>query len=233
MSLHGNLSEYFCSFQGEGLHVGKKQFFLRFSGCNITHCRFCDTVQPANPIRMSSSELIDIVLSEERKSSFREISLTGGEPLLQAPFIRNTLEKLLTQKSFSIYLETNATLPDALSLILPFVHMISADYKLSSVTGQDSYAEVHKIFFEKIMESGTDFFIKAVINDKTDIKEFTAMCEIIAFQCPGKDLVLQPETRQGALPIAFSLIEKLYDIAAQKEIPVRIIPQTHIMLNFR
>ncbi len=38
----GYLSEIFVSFQGEGLHVGRRHLFLRLSGCHL-RCRYCDT----------------------------------------------------------------------------------------------------------------------------------------------------------------------------------------------
>src|SRR6476620_8725923 len=38
----GYLSEIFVSFQGEGLYTGRRQLFLRLSGCHM-RCRYCDT----------------------------------------------------------------------------------------------------------------------------------------------------------------------------------------------
>ncbi|MFH1604551.1 MAG: 7-carboxy-7-deazaguanine synthase QueE, partial [Pseudomonadota bacterium] len=32
--MKGALAEVFSSIQGEGLHVGKRQVFLRLAGCN-------------------------------------------------------------------------------------------------------------------------------------------------------------------------------------------------------
>ena len=36
------VSEIFTSIEGEGLFVGKKTLFIRFSGCHLK-CRWCDT----------------------------------------------------------------------------------------------------------------------------------------------------------------------------------------------
>ena len=38
----GYVSEIFVSFQGEGLHAGRRQLFLRMGGCHL-RCRYCDT----------------------------------------------------------------------------------------------------------------------------------------------------------------------------------------------
>ncbi|MCB4792294.1 MAG: 7-carboxy-7-deazaguanine synthase QueE [Elusimicrobia bacterium] len=42
----------FFSYQGEGIHIGKPQVFVRFFGCNIT-CDYCDT-------KKSSYKLMDV-----------------------------------------------------------------------------------------------------------------------------------------------------------------------------
>jgi len=37
-----NLAEVFSSIQGEGVHIGRRQIFIRFVGCNLA-CEYCDT----------------------------------------------------------------------------------------------------------------------------------------------------------------------------------------------
>ena len=38
----GYLSEIFCSVQGEGLYLGRRQLFVRTAGCSVS-CYWCDT----------------------------------------------------------------------------------------------------------------------------------------------------------------------------------------------
>src|SRR5437016_13899338 len=45
----GNVSEIFVSFQGEGLHAGRRQLFVRFAGCPL-RCRYCDTPESLVPV---------------------------------------------------------------------------------------------------------------------------------------------------------------------------------------
>ena len=40
-SVHGNVVEIFSGIQGEGIHVGRRQIFLRLAGCNL-RCDYCD-----------------------------------------------------------------------------------------------------------------------------------------------------------------------------------------------
>jgi len=37
-----NILEIFSSIQGEGIYIGYRQLFIRFSGCNLG-CKYCDT----------------------------------------------------------------------------------------------------------------------------------------------------------------------------------------------
>ena len=44
-----NVSEIFVSFQGEGVHAGRRQLFVRFGGCPL-RCRYCDTPESLTPV---------------------------------------------------------------------------------------------------------------------------------------------------------------------------------------
>jgi len=60
------------------------------------------------------------------------VSVTGGEPLLQARRLAALLP-LLAQRHQPIYLETNGTLPGGLASVLEWVDHIGMDIKLDSV----------------------------------------------------------------------------------------------------
>ena len=111
------LSEVFSSIQGEGLLVGLRQIFVRFSGCSLT-CNYCDTPESRaqssefkvqgpgvrgqgsenlkdfyivpNPV--SPEMLTEIVNSfQTHQNLHHSISLTGGEPLEQVDFLKEWL----------------------------------------------------------------------------------------------------------------------------------------------
>ncbi|MBN1520958.1 MAG: 7-carboxy-7-deazaguanine synthase QueE [Candidatus Aureabacteria bacterium] len=228
----GVLSEYFCSFQGEGLLVGQKQFFIRFQGCNIPQCRFCDTRDKTSSFTVTSQKLVSAVLKECKKNAFEAISLTGGEPLLQADFIKAFLSSLCKKKGFTICLETNATLPDGLLKVAPFIDWVSADYKLSSVTNQKSLAKKHDRFFQVLEQSRLRYFIKSVVSESVKTDEFSSMCRFLRRSCPGKVLVLQPEMSEKSFCISRKRLFCLAETALKIGCRVRIIPQIHKILNF-
>src|SRR5947199_309472 len=45
----GNVSELLVSFQGEGLHAGRRQLFVRLGGCPL-RCRYCDEPESLVPV---------------------------------------------------------------------------------------------------------------------------------------------------------------------------------------
>ncbi len=121
------IMEVFSSIQGEGLLIGRRQIFVRFAGCNLD-CSYCDTAESRN-----SSAGRETTLDELQKKiesiltpDFHSISFTGGEPLLQADFIKKFLEK----NKFKSLLETNGSLPEEVKKIADLISHASVDIKL-------------------------------------------------------------------------------------------------------
>ncbi|MDZ4172032.1 MAG: 7-carboxy-7-deazaguanine synthase QueE [Methanobacteriaceae archaeon] len=86
------IMEVFSSIQGEGLLIGRRQIFVRFAGCNL-NCNYCDTPESRKSIAGQQKtleelqkDIMDIITPD-----FHSISFTGGEPLLQANFIKTFL----------------------------------------------------------------------------------------------------------------------------------------------
>ena len=140
--LRGYLSEVFSSIQGEsgtvrGSCFGKRQIFVRFSGCNLAEgdfgyvgCIWCDSPDAQklkrrefkyeenpgsqrlknkdNPARIT--EIIRII-KKLVTPDLHSISFTGGEPLYQPDFVLNLSKALKSARiEYPLYLETNGTL---------------------------------------------------------------------------------------------------------------------------
>ncbi|MDD5613833.1 MAG: 7-carboxy-7-deazaguanine synthase QueE, partial [Candidatus Omnitrophica bacterium] len=78
--LKAKISEIFYSVQGEGIYVGYPQIFIRFWGCNLKNCRYCDTQSKYFKEYGIQDLKIEIELI---KKDCHSLSITGGEPLLQ------------------------------------------------------------------------------------------------------------------------------------------------------
>lgn len=218
------IKEIFASIQGEGPYVGYKQLFIRFCNCNLK-CNYCDTEFSPNENfeEYCPNELAEKV---DRFNDIHSISLTGGEPLLSAEFLKDFLP-LLNKK---VYLETNATLADKFLEIKHFVDIVSADIKLESATGIKNSYIFHDKFFEAC--KGIETFAKIVFNNKITDEEISKCCEL--GNKYGIELVLQPEMIEGdKMSVTSDFAASVLDKFLKKYENVRLIPQVHKFLNVR
>jgi len=122
--------EKFVSVNGEGTHSGQLAIFIRFAGCNL-NCSYCDTTW-AN----SKDVTYELMTSEEiyeyiKTTQVRNITLTGGEPLLQEGMLE-LLEMLSKDKALQIEIETNGSVPLNKFLNIENPPSFTMDYKLPS-----------------------------------------------------------------------------------------------------
>lgn len=119
--------EKFVSINGEGTRAGELAVFLRFFRCNL-NCSFCDTrwanADDAGARRMTTKQLLEYVKS----AGITNVTLTGGEPLLQ-----ENMPELITElgnAGFDVEIETNGSVPLKEFASLPVRPHFTMDYKL-------------------------------------------------------------------------------------------------------
>lgn len=100
------IAETFSSINGEGTHAGQLAFFVRFTGCNL-NCSYCDTKWANVPDAPYTEMTADEILSAVQKSGIRNVTVTGGEPLIQ-PGIIPLLERLCGDGRY-VEIETNGS----------------------------------------------------------------------------------------------------------------------------
>ena len=232
--------EIFSSFQGEGILVGVSQVFLRLSGCNL-RCTFCDT--PETRERTSDCLFVNPEGDEEwipnpveldevvsRASSLwtqatHSVSITGGEPLLQAEGLARLLP-LLRDGGMKIYLETNGTQYERLGSLLSWLDWIAMDVKLPSTQGGRDLIEDHRLFLREAGEKRV--FLKMVVDEGIGEEELDRACRLLAVEAVDIPLILQPATpMRGEEGISPLRVARLYDLAAGYFREVRVIPQIH------
>lgn len=225
--MKGFIREIFSSIQGEGIKVGQRQTFIRFLGCNIS-CNYCDTPETQ---KMEGSFVYQGKISENPvevdflidKIAELVVAVTGGEPLLQIDFLLELCKKIKKMEK-KIYLDTNATLPDALEKIIGHVNTVSLDFKIPTATGRPKLWDEH----EKCLRiaSTKEVFVKMVINENIIPQEIDKSCDVIERIDKRIPLVIQPVFGQhipNILDIQKKALERLKD--------VRIIPQVHKYLD--
>ena len=96
-----NVVEHFVSINGEGVKAGELAVFVRFKGCNL-NCGYCDTkwanIPDAKSVSMSVKQIVDVVC----QSGVDNVTLTGGEPLMQAGIEKVIAALLLNDKCVEI-----------------------------------------------------------------------------------------------------------------------------------
>ena len=168
------ITEVFYSLQGEGPYVGTGHVFVRFAGCNIK-CSYCDT-QKQRYKEYDIKSLIFKVrgLLSKHKASY--LSLTGGEPLLQAEFIFDFLKKARFKKTF-VYLETNGILYNNFRMVLGLTDVVSLDIKLPSATKTKAFWGEHKEFLKLCIRKKV--FAKAVITSSTQKEDIIKLVNLL------------------------------------------------------
>ncbi len=119
------VNEIFNSIDGEGLRTGELATFIRLSGCNM-RCSYCDTLYALNP--NSGEELdIDEIIQRVEKYKTKNVTLTGGEPLIHKDI--DLLINSLINKGYKVNIETNGSVS-----IEKYLNkcLITMDYKTPS-----------------------------------------------------------------------------------------------------
>jgi len=243
MKERANLIEIFSSYQGEGPYVGVAMTFLRFENCALS-CSYCDT--PASfekhaefrvetPPRSRNFETFPNPIEGAALTRLLEpfqdpfLSLTGGEPLQHADFLKSWLPEL--PRRFRILLETNGVLPAALAKVLPWIDVISMDLKLPSVTGMRAYWKEHAEFLR--LARGKEVYVKLVLSQPTDLQEIQTAIALVETEAPATPFILQPVTPYGPVreEIAQERLQEFYELSKRRLQDVRVIPQVHPRLG--
>jgi organic radical activating enzyme len=240
----GYVSELFVSFQGEGLHVGRRHLFIRFAGCNL-RCRYCDTpdslervqsfriddgngLRPAGVNPLSADELLARVEAMlEKLGPVDGIAVTGGEPLLQAEFIAEFLA--IPALPRPRLLETNGMLPDRLLAVLPYVDCVSMDLKIPSNSGEPAFWSEHARFLSL---AGEKVYVKILVDDATDNEDIDRAGRLVARHAPQAPVYIQPITSEGGrVRVDRRTLSQSFEVLRSYVADVRVVPQTHKMIG--
>ena len=235
-----NVIEIFSSVQGEGKYLGCRQIFVRLADCNL-NCAYCDTnfaradfckVETSagamtfrnekNPL--DAAQVAEVIKTFASEVPTQAVSFTGGEPLLHWQFV-GEVASLVKDLGLKIFLETNGTLPDELEKISGVIDIVSMDIKL----GQN-LIKAHEKFLRAARKK--DLYVKIVVTSETSREEFLSAVELIA--CIDREilLILQPVTPvKGVGAAAAEKILSFQAVALRKLKNVRVIPQTHKLIN--
>ena len=154
------IDEKFVSINGEGQRAGELAVFLRFCGCNL-NCGYCDThwanTSDVKYELASAEEIVAYVKS----TGVKNVTLTGGEPLLQANIAY--LIGLLGASGAEVEIETNGSVPLKNIVSISPRPAVTADYKLPS-SGMEKYMLTENFSYLTLRDA-----VKFVVGDNCDL----------------------------------------------------------------
>jgi 7-carboxy-7-deazaguanine synthase len=243
----GNVSELFVSFQGEGLHAGRRQLFVRFGGCPL-RCRYCDTPESLVPVaecrilgpdgeHRRPNPLALVTLAGEvatlaaASPPLHAVAVTGGEPLAQVDFLTTWLTE--APPGPPVLLETAGILPARLERALPYVSIVSLDVKCPSNTGERARWDEHAACLAAAVRAGKDVYVKMPVDAATDGAEVEAGARLVAAVDPSVPLFLTPLTEPASArhTIDAHELERFHALASRHHPGVRVLPQLHKVLG--
>ena len=157
--------EQFLSINGEGRRAGQLALFVRFAGCNL-NCEYCDTRWANERDASYDAYTCDLLYEMITGAGINNITLTGGEPLLQQG-IGILLDHLRTERRLNIEIETNGSIDiepfftkreDFISDNVTF----TLDYK-TGASGMESRMCMHN--YELVRDIDTVKFVVGSVGD--------------------------------------------------------------------
>lgn len=231
--------EIFRTYEGEGQKIGTPRILLRVGGCPI-RCRHCDTPQSfiVDPDDMRDlGSIFNEVLKEagydkEKKTALvREVSITGGEPMMYPEQIR-WLTLKLREYGFQTSLETSGVAIDA-DLFYLFDY-VSLDIKTpgSGVPVTDEMIDLAYSAFS--LHQGMQ--VKVIIADENDLKWVEE--KLYKFYHPrskGRPLIMTPCAYNVKQEVPMSEFQRIMQMIIDwnKGYNIVAIPQIHKLFSFR
>jgi len=249
--------EVFASIQGEGAFVGEPQVFLRLFGCPL-RCRWCDTpgswnvpaegqariARPSGARRepcWASAFQAACWIAECEPGSPRSVSVTGGEPLVWPEFIL-ALAPLLGGRR--LHLETAGAHPRTLARVLSVCDHVSLDLKPEldldapeelpqlderSPRTREEWQRARTACLRLV--AGSDACAKIVLSGAREARDFTALLDELEECAPALPLFLTPATPVNGVPApSRELVESVAEMARDRDLAVRVVPQVHRLL---
>jgi organic radical activating enzyme len=117
--------------------------------------------------------------------------------------------------------------------VLPFVSIVSLDFKCPSNTGERPRWDEHEACLRLAVAAGRDVYVKMPVDETTEAAEVEHGARLAAAAGPAAPLFLTPLTApEGAtLQIGPARLERLHALASAHHPDVRVLPQLHKVLG--
>lgn len=178
-----NVIERFSSIEGEGTRQGSLCSFLRLYDCNL-RCVYCDTTYSYGLDVEYDTQSAVAVAEDLKQMGNRYITITGGEPLLQAGEVEQLIDLLSSETTpfgpYEFNIETNG------SIIAPFQRdnvFYTYDYKCPDSGAEES---MHPQLCDSLTAKDV---LKFVVSSYADLQRMKA---IVLTKQPKGHLFVSP-----------------------------------------
>jgi len=160
------INSIYLATEGEGIHIGTPQVFVRFQGCAVgcLNCDSKDTWDFTQEMAMNSESVVERVV--ELSGKIKRVSITGGDPL-HPKHEAGVLALVKDLKSRGYYINIEAAGTRVVDELFDLLDYISFDFKTLS-TGVTTRLQL----IEKMAKQYAGRFqVKAVIETRADFDQ--------------------------------------------------------------
>lgn len=168
------VAEKFISINGEGVRAGELAVFIRFRGCNL-NCSYCDTKWANNEAAHAEYMTAEEIASYIEASGVDNVTLTGGEPLLQNEIC--TLIAMLIENGKNVEIETNGSISIKDFAEASLRPVFTMDYKLPA-SGMEKAMRTEN--FQYLKKDDTVKFVSGSIGDLERASEIIEKYSLIS-----------------------------------------------------
>jgi 7-carboxy-7-deazaguanine synthase len=217
------INSIYRATEGEGIHIGMPQIFVRFQGCHIG-CVNCDTKEtwdfdPAYTMGLDEvMEKIEILSQDVIK----RVSITGGDPL-HPSHVPSLLALVNELKARDYFVNIEAAGTRIVPEIFDLADFISFDIKTPSTQVKTS----KELLLRFLQDYGAKAQIKAVVADKKDFESvFDAYYFVKKHHLPSTPWCLTPCYEPGEL-FPMNRFQQVVQLNESFGMPFRVIGQQH------
>ena len=218
------INSIYRATEGEGIHIGSPQVFLRLQGCTIgcLNCDSKDTWVFDNKTEHSLGEIKEAIKKESLDFRIKRLSITGGDPL-HPRFEEELLEVISWAKGLGFWINIEAAGSRISDAIFDRIDFISFDVKTPSTGVETPYRNILKL----VQQYPKNSQIKSVIESEKDFHYVLGLREKLL----GEVMIEQSWVLTPSYNLAEEFPQKRFEeVIAYNEnagAPFRVIGQQH------
>lgn len=195
------ITEIFCSLQGEGRSTGFRTAFIRLTGCPL-RCGYCDT---RYAFTGGEAMALQDILHQIAQYKVKHVTVTGGEPMAQSEVL--PLVSQLCDQGYEVSLETSGAF-DLSDVDARVIKIMDLKTPASGETSANHYPNIELLQpqdqLKFVICSEADY---AWSKEKLLEYDLAERCELLFSACHGHlaPTQLADWILRDALPVRFQL----------------------------